>query len=486
MGACCSKLICCSRCGCSNCSLLAVSEHGKGVAGDGQAFQKLKEYSSNQLRKATSGFSAENILSENGEKAPNVVYKGQLEDGSWIAVKRYSKSAWPDLRQFLDEARGLGHLQSERLANLIGCCIDDDERLLVAEFMPNETLASHLFHREAQPMKWPMRLRVAFNLAQALDYCSSKDRVIYYDLNPNKVLFDKEGNPRLSSFGLMKNCREAKCFLTNAAFAPPEFTRTGSLVPESVVFSFGILLFNLLSGKHIPPNDAIDLINGKDFFALLDSCLVGSVPKNEAMELVRLVSRCMQSEPSERPHTKSLLVALAPLQKETEVASIAMLAPSRVTTTPLTPIAEAIAKGDLTGIYEMLQKVGYKDDDGVANELSFQMWTSQLQDTMTSMKLGDAAFKSKDFTSAVDCYTKFLGLGVMPSPTVYARRCICYLEKNMPQEALADATQAQALSPDWPIAFYLQAAALLKLGMQKDAEETLRDGSHLEAKKKRK
>ncbi|XP_047339894.1 serine/threonine-protein kinase BSK5-like [Impatiens glandulifera] len=281
----------------------------------------------------------------------------------------------------------------------------------------------------------------------------------------------------------MKNCRDAKCYTTNADFAPPEYTKTGNLIPESVIFSFGTLLFDLLSGKHIPPNNALELIDSKDYFALLDASLVGNIPKNEAMELIKLVSRCMQNEPSERPNTKSLLGTLAPLQKETEV----MLAPSRVTATPvLTPIAEAIANGDLSVIYEILQKVGYKDDDGVANELSFQMWTSQLQDTLSSMKLGDAAFKVKDFNKAADCYTKFLGLGVMPSPTVYARRCVCYLEKNMPQEALADATQAQALSPEWPIAFYLQAAALLKLGMENDAQETLRDGSLLESKKKRK
>ncbi|XP_047338474.1 serine/threonine-protein kinase BSK6-like [Impatiens glandulifera] len=192
MGVCCSKHAFCSWCSCSNCNFLSGLDHGNAVVGgEGQSFNKLQEYSSDQLRKATSGFSPDNILSENGEKAPNVVYKGKLEDGSWVAVKRYSKSAWPDLRQFLDEARGLGQLQSERLANLIGCCSDADERLLVAEFMPNETLAKHLFHWETSSMKWPMRLRVAFCLAQALDYCSSKDRSIYYDLNPNKVLFDK-------------------------------------------------------------------------------------------------------------------------------------------------------------------------------------------------------------------------------------------------------------------------------------------------------
>ncbi|GMP89518.1 hypothetical protein CsSME_00041059 [Camellia sinensis var. sinensis] len=151
----------------------------------------FREYRLDQLRSATSGFSADNIVSEHGEKAPNIVYKGRLEDGTWIAVKRFNKSAWPDSRQFLDEARSVGELRSERLANLIGCCCEGNERLLVAEFMPHETLSKHLFHWETNHMKWAMRLRVAFYLSQALDFCSSKGRALYHDLNAYRILFDQ-------------------------------------------------------------------------------------------------------------------------------------------------------------------------------------------------------------------------------------------------------------------------------------------------------
>ncbi|KAF2535305.1 hypothetical protein F2Q68_00022077 [Brassica cretica] len=77
----------------------------------------------------------------------------------------------------------------------------------------------------------------------------------------------------------------------------------------------------------------------------------------------------------------------------------------------------------------------------------------------------------------------FIEDGTMVSPTVFARRCLCYLMSNKPQEALGDAMQAQVVSPEWPTAFYLQAAALFSLGMDKDACETLKDGSSLESKK---
>ncbi|KAL6204512.1 hypothetical protein ACLB2K_021779 [Fragaria x ananassa] len=186
----------------------------------------LPEFSLKQLKAATEGFLPENIISDDGEKAPNVVYRGMLEDGRWIAVKRFQYSAWPESVQFLAEARAVGQLRNKRLANLIGYCCEGNNRLLVAEFMPNQTLSKHLFHRESHPMKGAMRLRVALHLAQALVYCSSKGQPLYYDLNASKVLFDQNGNPRLSCFGLMKSSKDGKSYSSNLAY-PPEYTRTG-------------------------------------------------------------------------------------------------------------------------------------------------------------------------------------------------------------------------------------------------------------------
>ncbi|KAF4349449.1 hypothetical protein CsatB_029959 [Cannabis sativa] len=447
------------------------------------------EFSFDQLRTATSGFSSENIVSEHGEKAPNVVYKGKVEDDFFIAVKRFNRSAWPDARQFMEEARAVGQLRSERLANLIGCCCEGDERLLVAEFMPNETLSKHLFHWDAQPMKWAMRVRVALYLAQALEYCSSKGRALYHDLNAYRVLFDQDCNPRLSCFGLMKNSRDGKSYSTNLAFTPPEYLRTGRVTSESVVYSFGTLLLDLLSGKHIPPSHALDLIRGKNISMLMDSCLEGHFSNDDGTEVVRLATRCLQYEPRDRPNAKSLVVALTPLQKETEVLShILMGIPHRDAPPkelPLSPLGEACSRLDLTAIHEILEKVGYKDDEGIANELSFQMWTNQIQETLNAKKRGDSAFRSKDYATAIDSYTKFIDGGTMISPTAFARRCLCYLMNDMSQEALGDAMQAQVINPEWPTAFYLQAAALKSLGMENDAEETLKDGTGLEARRNR-
>ncbi|XP_057519409.1 serine/threonine-protein kinase BSK3-like [Amaranthus tricolor] len=482
MGCHCSKLsVCCWDAGHDR----AISEpdkdnEQKGEVGDVPAF---REYSIEQLRIATSSFAVENIVSEHGEKAPNIVFKGKLENQKKIAVKRFNRSAWPDARQFLEEAKAVGQLRSNRLANLLGCCCEGDERLLVAEFMPNETLAKHLFHWEAHPMKWAMRLRVALYLAQALEYCTSKGRALYHDLNAYRVLFDEEGDPRLSCFGLMKNSRDGKSYSTNLAFTPPEYLRTGRVTPESVIYSFGTLLLDLLSGKHIPPSHALDLIRDRNIQTLMDSCLEGQFSNDDGTELVRLASRCLQYEPRERPNPKSLVASLVPLQKETEVPShVLMGIPHGAADINLSPLGEACSRKDLTAIHEILESLGYKDDEGAATELSFQMWTSQMQDTLISKKKGDVAFRQKDFKTAIECYTQFIDVGTMLSPTAFARRSLCYLMSDMPQEALDDASQAQVISPVWHIASYLQAAALFALGKDNEAQLALKEGSALEKK----
>uniref|UniRef100_A0A7I4BNC1 non-specific serine/threonine protein kinase n=1 Tax=Physcomitrium patens TaxID=3218 RepID=A0A7I4BNC1_PHYPA len=323
-----------------------------------EAVPDFKEYSLETLKAATRGFSAELIVSESGEKAPNFVYKGKFDENRFIAIKRFPKSAWPDAKGFADEAWNVGRVRHERLVNLIGYCVEDDERLLVAEFMPHDTLAKHLFHWEKQPMLWGMRVRVALHVVQALDHCSNNNLRLYHDLNAYRVMFDQDGDPRLSCFGLMKNSRDGKSYSTNLAYTPPEYLRTGRVTPESVIYSFGTMLLDLLSGKHIPPSHALDLIHGKNLLTLMDSHLEGQFSNDDGAEFIRLASRCLQFEPRERPHLKMLVTALLPLQRITEPLS-----------QEVSLLEEACSRNDLAAVHKILVKVGYKDDEGTENEV---------------------------------------------------------------------------------------------------------------------
>ncbi|KAL0379998.1 UNVERIFIED_CONTAM: Serine/threonine-protein kinase BSK2 [Sesamum angustifolium] len=458
-----------------------------GVQVDPEQVPPFKEFGLTELRAATNGFSSELIVSECGEKAPNVVYRGKLRSNRLVAVKRFSKQSWPDPQQFVAEAAGVGKVRHKRLVNLIGCCAEGDERLLVAEYMPNDTLSKHLFHWDKQPLPWEMRVRVGYHMAQALDHCNAENRKIYHDLNAYRILFDEEGDPRLSSFGLMKNSRDGKSYSTNLAYTPPEFLRTGRVIPESVIYSYGTVLLDLLSGKHIPPSHALDLIRGKNVLLLMDSSLEGQYANEDATALVELASKCLQYEARDRPDVKFLLTAVAPLQKQQEVASHVLMgltkAPAVLPTTMLSPFGKACTRMDLTAVHDILLKTGYKDEEGAENELSFQEWTQQVQDMLNTKKFGDIAFRDKDFKGAVDYYSKLVSMMSVPSGTVFVRRALSYLMIGQPELALRDAMQAQVCLPEWPTAFYLQALALSKLGMETDAQDMLNDGASFEAKK---
>ncbi|CAI9292362.1 unnamed protein product [Lactuca saligna] len=458
-----------------------------------QGVPAFKEFELTELRAATNGFSSELIVSESGEKAPNVVYRGKLRSNKVVAIKRFSKLSWPDPQQFVAEAAGVGKVRHKRLVNLIGCCAEGEERLLVAEYMPNDTLSKHLFHWDKQPLPWEMRVRVANHIAQALDHCNTENRKIYHDLNAYRVLFDEDGDPRLSSFGLMKNSRDGKSYSTNLAYTPPEFLRTGRVFPESVIYSYGTVLLDLLSGKHIPPSHALDLIRGKNILLLMDSSLEGQYGDEDATAMVELASKCLQYEGRDRPDIKFLLTSVAPLQKQTDVASHVLMGLIKTVTpvavavavvpTIVSPLGKACARMDLTAVHDMLLKTGYRDEEGAENELSFQEWTQQVQDMLNTKKFGDIAFRDKDFKGSVEHYSKLVSMMPVPSGTIFVRRALSYMMIGQPELALRDAMQAQVCLPEWPTAFYMQALALSKLGMETDAQDMLNDGSAFEAKR---
>ncbi|CAI0552994.1 unnamed protein product [Linum tenue] len=455
------------------------------ITGDQLDIPVFREFPLNELRAAANGFSSEFIVSESGEKAPNVVYRGKLKDNRLVAIKRFSNLSWPDPQQFLSEASMVGKVRHKRLVNLIGCCAEGDERLLVAEYMPNDTLSKHLFHWEKQPLPWEMRVRIAYYIAQVLDHCDTQDRKIYHDLNAYRVLFDEEGDPRLSSFGLMKNSRDGKSYSTNLAYTPPEFLRTGRVIPESVIYSFGTVLLDLLSGKHIPPSHALDLIRGENLLLLMDSSLEGQYANEDAAVLVELASKCLQYEAKDRPVVKYLLTAVEPLQKQKEVSSHTLMGLSK-TPVPLpillSPLGKACVRMDLSAVHEVLLKTGYRDEEGAENEVCFTIAVI-LYDCM--VKTENAMISD---CLVGDIYAHFLfmqlvSLMSVPSGTVFVRRALSYLMVEQAELALRDAMQAQVCLPEWPTAFYMQALALSKLGMESDAQDMLNDGANFEAKK---
>ncbi|KAH7666771.1 Non-specific serine/threonine protein kinase protein [Dioscorea alata] len=283
-----------------------TEQHQEGTA-------PFRQYTLHELMAAADGFTFRNFLSKGGGEITNNTYRGRLPGGQRIAVKRFTLMAWPDEAQFREMAIRGGRLRHRRLVNLIGYCCDADERLLVAEYMPNHSLATHLSHSRNKIMEWSMRLRVACYIAEVLEYCINEARTLYFDLNPKKVLLDEAGNPCLSCFGLAKNHRKGGCYRTNISYTPPECV-AGMVTPESMIYSFGILLQDLLSGKQIPRDKALELVLGKKICIILDSRLNLQYSIEEATVLMKLAYQCLEHNPTDRPTIGDVIATLAQVQ----------------------------------------------------------------------------------------------------------------------------------------------------------------------------
>ncbi|XP_066354503.1 uncharacterized protein [Miscanthus floridulus] len=149
------------------------------------------------------------------------------------------------------------------------------------------------------------------------------------------------------------------------------------------------------------------------------------------------------------------------------------------------PMADACSRMDLSAIHQILVTRHYRDDEG-STELSFEGWTQQARDVLGARKRGDSAFECKRFRIAINCYSQFVDAGTVVSPTVFARRSLCYLMCDEPEAALRDAMLAQTNYPDWPTAFYMQSVALSKMNMQSDAVDMLNEASQLEEMRRQK
>eukprot|EP00850_Spirogloea_muscicola_P004378 SM000018S03743 [mRNA] locus=s18:1128770:1131524:- [translate_table: standard] len=494
-----------------------IGGHGRVHEPQGGEVPVFRRYSMDELKKATQNFSPKHIVSSAAEghpdKAPNVVYRGRLASGRWVAVKRFQKPAWSDSKRFAAEAAKIGSVRHEGIVPMIGFCCQLEERLLVADLMPSQTLAQHLFHWEKEPMPWLARMELALKLARALEYLNSGAGLpVYHDLNSYRILFDNVGISVLA-LGDLKSWIPRLALLGQGAQSGGNLTGflprdAGRVTAESVVYSYGTILLDLVSGKRIPPRHALDLIKGKSVLSLVDSH-VDEKYHNSAEVVVRLAASCLQLEPRARPSLPAIVAALYESQqltveakenadaeahpREEAIPASARTSPPETdeeagTSGALPPLGKAAQDGNLARMQELMLRAGYKEDDGAQNELSFMVWTQVMQDQLDARKAGDRAFREQRWKDAIKAYEMWSRLGsapsaAAPSATMTARVALAELMLGNWNEGLRQALQAQYANPNWPTPFFLQAAALAQLGMPDDAHDMLREGQRLHARR---
>ncbi|KAG6537689.1 hypothetical protein ZIOFF_002784 [Zingiber officinale] len=329
----------------SNSSMSKVGEELKVAT-------QLRKFTFNELKSATRNFRPESLLGEGGF---GCVFKGWIEEngtapvkpgtGLTVAVKTLNHDGLQGHKEWLAEVDYLGQLQHPNLVKLIGYCIEDDQRLLVYEFMPRGSLENHLFRRTL-PLPWSVRMKIAFGAAKGLAFLHEEAErpVIYRDFKSSNVLLDVDYNAKLSDFGLAKDAPEgdkthvSTRVMGTYGYAAPEYVMTGyilkgHLTSKSDVYSFGVVLLEMMTGKRSMdknrPNGEHNLVEWarphlgerRRFYKLVDPHLEGNFSIKGAQKVSQLAQACLSRDPKARPLMSEVVEALGPIINLKDLAS---------------------------------------------------------------------------------------------------------------------------------------------------------------------
>ncbi|CAN1347420.1 G-type lectin S-receptor-like serine/threonine-protein kinase At4g27290 [Linum perenne] len=276
------------------------------------------------ITSATNSFSPNNILGQGGF---GTVYKGTLRDGIEIAVKRLSSDSKQGADEFKNEAINIAKLQHRNLVRLLGCCVQRGERMLLYEFMPNRSLDVFIFDKtQSRLLDWPKRYNIIKGIARGLLYLhqDSRLRIIHRDLKASNVLLDKDMNPKISDFGL------AKTFVGNTiqgntrnvvgtyGYMSPEYAIDGIYSIKSDVFSFGVMVLEVVSGERnrgfSRPDHQLNLLGHAWTLQredrateLIDEQMREFYEQWQVLRLIHIGLLCVQKSPEDRPTMSAIM-----------------------------------------------------------------------------------------------------------------------------------------------------------------------------------
>ncbi|XP_071697222.1 G-type lectin S-receptor-like serine/threonine-protein kinase At4g27290 [Rutidosis leptorrhynchoides] len=289
-----------------------------------QSVEEVPLFSFSTIATATASFSTDNILGEGGF---GVVYKGVLEDGLEIAIKRLCSTSNQGVNEFKNEVICISRLQHRNLVKLLGCCIKGDERLLIYEYMPNKSLDSFIFgENQKVHLDWPKRFNIIEGIARGLMYLhhDSRLRIIHRDLKAGNILLDHDMNPKISDFGLARSFggnetqANTKRVVGTHGYMSPEYVNNGLFSIKSDVYSFGVLVLEIVSGKrnrgfnhpehgNTLTGHAWSVYNEGRSIELIDPGLAESCHPDEVVRSVAIGLLCVQQNAADRPNMSSVV-----------------------------------------------------------------------------------------------------------------------------------------------------------------------------------
>ncbi|MQM18876.1 hypothetical protein Taro_051877 [Colocasia esculenta] len=280
------------------------------------------------LRVATGNFSELNLLGQGGFGA---VYKGLLPNGQEIAVKRLLAGSGQGVEELKNEVVLLAKLQHRNLVRLLGVCLEGEEKLLVYEYVPNRSLDKFLFDAAtSHQLNWERRYQIIGGISRGLQYLheDSQVKIIHRDLKASNVLLDADMNSKISDFGLARlfavdqtHARTSRVVGT-FGYMSPEYAMRGHFSNKSDVFSFGVLVLEIVTGQRnsafSDSSTSTDLLThvwehwtSGTVLQIVDPSLGGQYQSSEVMRCVQIGLLCVQEAPAERPTMTSVVLMLS-------------------------------------------------------------------------------------------------------------------------------------------------------------------------------
>ncbi|KAH9603526.1 hypothetical protein KSS87_019850 [Heliosperma pusillum] len=287
----------------------------------------LFDFQLSELKAITQNFSRSYLLGEGGF---GKVHKGYVDDSLRTGLKPQAVAS---------EVIFLGQLRHQNLVKLIGYCCEDEERLLVYEFMPRGSLENHLFKRLSLSLPWGTRLKIAIGAAKGLAFLhEAESPVIYRDFKTSNILLDSDFTAKLSDFGLAKmgpegsNTHVTTRVMGTYGYAAPEYVSTGHLTTKSDVYSFGVVLLEILTGRrsmeksrpkgeqHLVDWTKPYLSRSRRLRYIMDPRLGGQYSVKGAKEIAQLAVQCVSLNPKDRPKMPMVVQTLESLQIHKDMA----------------------------------------------------------------------------------------------------------------------------------------------------------------------
>ncbi|XP_074580661.1 proline-rich receptor-like protein kinase PERK1 [Curcuma longa] len=281
-----------------------------------------------ELAAATNGFSRDNLLGQGGF---GYVYKGVLPNRKEVAVKQLKSGSGQGEREFQAEVEIISRVHHRHLVSLVGYCIAGPQRLLVYEFVPNNTLEHHLHGKGLPTMEWQNRLKIAIGSAKGLAYLHEDchPRIIHRDIKTANILLDNKFEAMVADFGLAKlssdtNTHVSTRVMGTFGYLAPEYASSGKLTEKSDVFSFGVMLLELVTGRR-PVDNFSDMdeslvdwarpVLGRaladgNFDELVDPKLDNKYNANEMARMVACAAASVRHSARRRPKMSQIVRAL--------------------------------------------------------------------------------------------------------------------------------------------------------------------------------